>query len=115
MIHVDDLTVVGKRDYVLGKFVPELKAAYDISVQCIEKPGDELTFLKRQYTLHDDGRLTIQTHEKHITQLCSLLGLNARNQNKKSPAHADIDKEDDTQNFHLHQLQLSGHALVFCI
>ena len=96
MIHVDDLLVVGKRDYVLGRFMPELKAAYDISVQCIEKPGDELTFLKRQYTLHDDGRLTIQTHEKHITQLCSLLGLNARNQNKKSPAHADIDKEDDT-------------------
>ena len=40
MIHVDDLFVVGKRDYVLGKFMPELKAAYDISVQCIEKPGD---------------------------------------------------------------------------
>ena len=96
MMHVDDLLVVGKRDYVLGKFLPELKASYDISVQCVEKPGDELTFLKRQYTLHDDGRLTIQTHEKHITQLCSLLGLNVRNQNKKSPAHADIEKEDDT-------------------
>ena len=90
MIHVDDLTVVGKRDYVLGKFLPELKASYDISVQCVEKPGDELTFLKRQYTLHDDGRLATQTHEKHITQLCSLLGLNVRNQNKKSPAHADM-------------------------
>ena len=35
MIHVDDLLVVGKRDYVLGKFLPELKAAYDISIQCI--------------------------------------------------------------------------------
>ena len=49
--------------------------AYEISVQCIEKPGDELTFLKRLYTLHDDGRLTLQTHEKHITQLCGLLGV----------------------------------------
>ena len=96
MIHVDDLLVFGKRDYVLGKLLPELKAASDISVQCVEKRGDELTFLKRQYTLHDDGRLTIQTHEKHITQLCSLLGLNVRNQNKKSPAHADVEKEDDT-------------------
>ena len=56
----------------------------------------DLTFLKRQYTLHDDGRLTIQTREKHITQLCSLLGLKVRNQNKKNPAHADIEKEDDT-------------------
>ena len=75
MIHVDDLLVVGKRDYVLGNFLKELKAAYEISVQCIEKPGDELTFLKRLYTLHDDGRLTLQTHEKHITQLCGLLGV----------------------------------------
>jgi hypothetical protein len=58
-----------------------------------------LTFLKRQYTLHDDGSLTIQTHEKHITQLCSLLGLNVRNQNKKNPAHADIEKGDDTADF----------------
>ena len=75
MIHVDDLLVVGKRDYVLGNFLKEFKAAYEISVQCIEKPGDELTFLKRLYTLHDDGRLTLQTHEKHITQLCGLLGV----------------------------------------
>ena len=48
---------------------------------------------KIQYTLHDDGRLTIQTREKHITQLCSLLGLKVRNQNKKNPAHADIEKK----------------------
>jgi len=76
--------------------MPELKAAYDISVQCIEKRGDKLTFLKRHYTLHDDGRLKIQTHEKHITQLCSLLGLNVRNQNKKNAAHADIERENGT-------------------
>ena len=30
MIHVDDLLVVGKRDYVLGNFLKELKAAYEI-------------------------------------------------------------------------------------
>ena len=32
MIHVDDLLVVGKRDYVLGNFLKEFKAAYEISV-----------------------------------------------------------------------------------
>ena len=72
MIHVDDLMVVGKRDFVLGKFMTELKRVYDISMQSIEKAGDELTFLKRLYTLQSDGRLTVQTHEKHITQLCGL-------------------------------------------
>ena len=29
-------------------------------------------------------------------QLCSLLGINAKTQNKKSPGHSDIDKEDAT-------------------
>ena len=84
---------------VLGKFLPDLKAAYEISGQRIEKPGEELTFLKRLYTLHNDGRLTIQTHEKHITQLCSLLGLNVRTQNMKNPAHANIEKGHDTACF----------------
>ena len=98
MIHVDDLLVVGKESFVLGRFADELKKAYDISMQYIEKPGDEVTFLKRLYTLHPDGRLTLQTHHKHVMQLCSLLGMNPKNQGKKSPAHADIDKEDHTNN-----------------
>ena len=37
---------------------------------------------------------TIQTHQKHILQLCALLGLNVKNQNKKGPCHADVDQED---------------------
>ena len=74
---------------------------YDISVQYIEKPGDELTFLKKVYTLHDDGMLTLETHGKHVSQLCSLLAMNPRSQNKKTPAQADIEKED-------HASDLSG-------
>ena len=50
-------------------------------MQCLERPGDEITFLKRHHVLHADGRLTIHTHHKHVLQLCSLLGLNAKNQN----------------------------------
>ena len=33
MIHVDDLLVVGKESFVLGRFADELKKAYDISMQ----------------------------------------------------------------------------------
>jgi len=64
---------------------------YDISMQCIEKLGDELTFLKRLHVLYPDGRLTLQTHHKHVMQLCSM---NPKVQNKKSPGHSDIDRED---------------------
>ena len=70
MIHVDDLMVVGRRGFVLGKVMTELKRVYDISMQSIEKLGDEFNFLKRLYTLQFDGRLTVQTHEKDISQLC---------------------------------------------
>ena len=98
MIHVDDLLIAGKRSFVMGKFADEFRKVYDISMQCIEWPGDEITFLKRHHVLHADGRLTIHTHHKHVLQLCSLLGLNAKNQNKKSPAHADIDLEDKSED-----------------
>ena len=45
MIHVDDLLVAGRKSFVLGKFAAELRKAYDISMQVMEKPGDEITFL----------------------------------------------------------------------
>jgi hypothetical protein len=96
MIHVDDLLVAGRRSFILGKFSEELRKFYDISMQCIEKAGDELTFLQRLHVLHPDGRLTLQTHHKHVMQLCSLLGMNAKTQNKKNPGHSDIDREDTT-------------------
>ena len=63
----------------------ELKRAYEILVQCIEKQGDELTFLKRRYTHDSDGGLTLQTHEKQSAQQCALLGMNPRKQSKKNP------------------------------
>ena len=72
----------------------EFRKTYHISMQCMEHPGDEITFLKRLHVLYHDGRMTIQTHAKHISQLCTLLGMNPKVQNKKSPAHSDIDRED---------------------
>eukprot|EP00435_Cladocopium_sp_Y103_P051733 s1374_g16.t1 len=94
MIHVDDMLIAGRKDFVLGKFLDTMRSKYDISIQTIERPGDEMNFLKRTHLLHEDGRLTIKTHHKHISQLCSLLGLNMKTQNKRSPGHADMDKED---------------------
>eukprot|EP00435_Cladocopium_sp_Y103_P048243 s97_g14.t1 len=96
MVHVDDMLVVGCKSFVLGKFMDVMRSKYDISKEVLEKPGDQITFLKRNHVLHEDGRLTIQTHHKHVAQMCSLLGINHRTQNKKNPGHADMDKEDDT-------------------
>ena len=96
LIHVDDILVVGKRDFVMNRLVKCLKGKYEVSVQTMEKPGDEIQFLKRKMVLHHDGRLSIQTHYKHVQQMCALLGLNKRLQSKKTPGHSDMDLQDLT-------------------
>ena len=82
---------------MLNTLLAKLREKYEISAQVIERPGDELSFLKRTHVLHADGRMTIQTRQKHVTQMCSLLKMNGRIQSKKSPGHADMDKEDNTK------------------
>ena len=96
MIHVDDMLIVGRKEFVLGKFMDTMRSKYDISIDVLEKPGDEVSFLNRSFLLHEDGRLTIQTHHKHVSQMCSLLGINGRTQSKKSPGHADMDQLDNS-------------------
>ena len=55
---------------MLNTLLAKLREKYEISAQVIERPGDELSFLKRTHVLHADGRMTIQTHQKHVTQMC---------------------------------------------
>ena len=66
MIHADDMLIVGRKELVLGKFMDTTRSKYDISTDVLEKPSDEVSFLKRRFLLHEDGSLTIQTHHKHV-------------------------------------------------
>ena len=97
----DGLRVAGPtRDFVRGKLKAKLEEKCMISVQVVEKPGGELSFLKRTHVLQEDGRMAIQTHRKHVTQMtqmCSLLKINGRMQSKKSLGHADMHKEDNKE------------------
>ena len=43
LIHVDDILVVGRRDFVM--LVGCLKSKYEIALQRMQKPGDEVHFL----------------------------------------------------------------------
>ena len=96
LIHVDDILVVGKCDFVMRRLVKCLQAKYEVSTQVMQASGDEVTFLKRRMVLRHDSCLTIQVHHKHVDQRCSLLGLNKKLQGKKSPGHADMDQADST-------------------
>ena len=78
LIHVDDILVVGKKKFVMERLVKCLEKVYTISTQYLEKPGDELSFLKRTMTMQNDGRVTMQVHHKHVQHLCDLLQLNPK-------------------------------------
>ena len=97
MTHVDDdLLVVGTRSAVFDQLVPAMQAKYPISMEVMLKAGDKVTFLKRTHELLDSGRMTIKVHHKHLDQLCRLLHMSKRRQNKKTPGRAEIETPDTT-------------------
>ena len=98
LVHTTD-AAGNPQSFSLGQVLPGQRDGSLLwySAQVIERPGDELSFLKRTHVLHADGRMTIQTHHKHVQQMCSLLKMNGRIQSKKSPGHADMDKEDNSK------------------
>ena len=69
LLHVDDLLVTGSKRFVNEVLLPGLQTKYKTSVEKMESPGDELSFLKRNHVLLGNGRMLIQSHHKHFTQL----------------------------------------------
>ena len=64
LIHVDDILAVGRREFV-NKLVKCLRSKYEVSTLVMEKPGDELQFLKRRVVLQHDY---IQTYDTNTSQ-----------------------------------------------
>ena len=65
-----------------------------VSIEIMSGPGDEVTFLKKTHQLLSDGRIIIRIHPKHLDQLCKLLHLSKRLQNKRSSGHSEIETPD---------------------
>ncbi|CAL1169726.1 unnamed protein product [Cladocopium goreaui] len=97
MIHVDDLLVVGSCKVVTEQLIPHMQSRYDVSIEIMSNVGEELTFLKRTHQLLESGRMVVKIHGKHLDQLCKLLQLSKRLQNKKSPGHSEIEIPDKTE------------------
>ena len=55
LVHVDDVMLLGKRKYVENVFLPLLTSQFDLSCSLIKDVGDEFTFLKRTYSLTQQG------------------------------------------------------------
>ena len=97
LLHVDDMLVCGKKDYVIDKFVYTLQKHYKISANYLQEVGDELTFLKRSHKLLANGRLSIAPHPRHIEQLMKLTGVKATSKPKRVPGHPAMDEVDNSE------------------
>ena len=102
LVHIDDILIVGSRKTVLEELIPSLQAKYTVSIEIMSGPGDEVTFLKKTHQLLSDGRMIIRIHPKHLEQLCKLLHLSKRLQNKRSPGHSEIETPDTTEELDQH-------------
>ena len=97
LLHVDDMLICGKSDFVDGKLIPMLKTHHKVSSSFLRQEGDEISFLKRTHRLISNGMLTISTHHKHIEQLMQITGVKPTSRPKKVPGHPLLDEKDDTE------------------
>ena len=114
MMHVDDLLVVGKRDYVLGKFLPELKAAYDIQFNALRSQVMSWHFWNDSihFMMMEDWQFKRMRSTSPSFAVCLDCMFETR---IRKALHMLILKRNMTQQtFHLHHPRLLGHVLVFC-
>eukprot|EP00435_Cladocopium_sp_Y103_P007348 s890_g2.t1 len=96
MLHVDDVLCLSTKDYLECVLLLTLKAKYKLSCEKVEKPGDELTFLKRRHILLSDDEMAIQSHPKHLERLFDLMQINRNLKPKRTPGHPLLDEPDET-------------------
>ena len=117
LLHVDDMLVCGKKDYVIDKFVFTLQKHYKISANYLQEVGDELSFLKTNHRLLANGRLAISPHPRHIEQLMKLTGIKATSKPKRVPGHPAIDEVDSSEKLEDDEAsdfqKLCGHFALF--
>ena len=75
LVHVDDCLLAGTPKDV-NDLITTLKAKFQLTVEYLRRPGDEISFLKRRHLLLEDYTLIIQSPLKHFQHLVELVGLN---------------------------------------
>ena len=94
LLHVDDVLCLAQHDYFVLE--PALRKGYKISLEVFEKPGDELTFLKRRRMLLSERELAIQNHPKHLEKFFGMMKISRGLKPKQVPVHQLLDEPDET-------------------
>ena len=68
-MHVDDMTFSGTEHWVEDVLIANLKQRYKVTYTIAKKAGDEFSFLKRAFTLSDDGGIVVSPSASHINGL----------------------------------------------
>ena len=97
LLHVDDVFCLAHHEYLRNVLEPALRKRYKISLEVLEKPGDELTFLKRRHMLLSERELAIQSHPKHLEKLFEMMKINRGLKPKQVPVHQLLDEPDETE------------------
>ena len=69
LMHVDDMTFSGTEHWVEDVLIANLKQRYKVTYTIAKKAGDEFSFLKRAFTLSDDGGIVVSPSASHINGL----------------------------------------------
>ena len=99
LLHVDDMLICGKADFVDKPLLPMLKKHHKVSSNFIREEGDEISFLKRTHRLISNDMLTISAHHKHVEQLMHITGVKPTSRPKKVHGHPLLDEKDDRRKF----------------
>ena len=97
LLHVDDMLICGKADFVDNSLLPMLKRHHKVSSSFIREEGDEILFLKRTHRLISNDMLTISTHHKHVEQLMHITGVKPTSKPKHVPGHLLLDEKGETE------------------
>ena len=110
--YVDDVFCLAQHDYLRNVLEPALRKRYKISLEVLEKPGDELTFLKRSHMLLSERELAIQSHPKHLEKHFEMMKINRGLKPKQVPVHQLLDEPDETDELAPDKGKPLGHALA---
>ena len=97
LLHVDDMMILCKSEFLHGKLLPTLAKAYDFNIETLQEAGDEISFLKRKHLLTVEGNILMTPHVKHFDKLFSLLRLNLNLKPKPTPAHPMLQEVDKSE------------------
>ena len=89
--------LAGTRSFIEKQVLPTLLEKHKVSIEIVQKPGDELVFRKRLHRLIAPGQMAIFPHSKHFDKLFDLVGVKKTWRPKHAPGHGMINEFDETK------------------